>query len=38
VTTAVPRAKLNLLTPFKKKKLPIGTKITNTITTPGQIG
>ena len=37
-TTAVPRTKLNLLKPFKKKKLQPGTKITITITVPNQIG
>jgi PKD repeat protein len=37
-TTSGARAKLNLLKPFKKKKLPIGTKITISVTVPGQIG
>jgi hypothetical protein len=38
VTTAVPRATLNLVKPFRKRRLPVGTKVTITITVPGQIG
>ena len=38
VTTTFPRAKLNLLKPFKKKKMPPGLKITITMTAPGYIG
>ena len=34
-TPPVARAKLNLRKPFKKKKIPAGTKITITITAPG---
>jgi hypothetical protein len=37
-TTSGARAKLNLLKPFKKKKIPAGTKITISVTVPGQIG
>jgi hypothetical protein len=37
-TTSGGRAKLNLLKPFKKKHLPVGTKITITITAPGFLG
>ena len=37
-TTSGSRAKLNLLKPFKKKKIPAGTKITIAVTVPGQIG
>jgi hypothetical protein len=36
--TATARAKLNLLKPFRKKKLPVGTRLTITITAPGAIG
>jgi hypothetical protein len=38
VTTTFPRAKLNLVKPFKKKKLPVGTTVTITTTAPGFIG
>jgi hypothetical protein len=38
VTTTFARARLNLVKPFKKKKLRIGTKITVTITASGFIG
>jgi hypothetical protein len=38
VTSSFARAKLNLLKPFKKKKLPVGTKITVTVTAPNAIG
>jgi hypothetical protein len=38
VTTATARSRLSLLKPFKKKKLPVGTRITITITAPGAIG
>ena len=38
VTTTFPRAKLNVLKPFRKKKMPKGLKITITITAPGFIG
>jgi hypothetical protein len=37
-TTSGARASLNLIKPFRKKKLPIGTKITITVTVPAQIG
>ena len=37
-TTSGARAKLNLVKPFKKKKIPLGTKITISVTVPGQIG
>ncbi len=37
-TTSGARAKLNLLKPFKKKKIPVGAKITISVTVPGQIG
>ena len=37
-TTSGSRAKLNLLKPFRKKRIPLGTKITITVTVPGQIG
>ena len=36
--TTTARAKLNLLKPFRKKKLPVGTRLTITITAPGAIG
>jgi WD40 repeat protein len=38
VAVAVARAKLNLRKPFAKKRLPVGTKITITITAPNMIG
>ncbi len=38
VTTATARTRLNLLKPFRKRKLPVGTRITITITAPGAIG
>ena len=37
-TTSGARAKLNLRKPFAKKKIPVGTKITITITAPGFLG
>jgi hypothetical protein len=37
-TTSGARAKLNLLKPFKQKKLPTATKVTISVTVPGQIG
>ena len=37
-STSGARAKLNLRKPFAKKKIPIGTKITISVTVPGQIG
>ena len=37
-TTSGARAKLNLRRPFAKKRLPVGTKITITITAPGFLG
>jgi hypothetical protein len=37
-TTTGARAKLDLRKPFKKKKIPVGTKITITITAPGFLG
>jgi hypothetical protein len=37
-TTSGGRASLNLRKPFSKKKVPIGTKITITITAPGFLG
>ena len=36
-TSAVGRAKLNLRKPFKGRKVPVGTKITITISAPGFI-
>jgi len=38
VKTATARTRLNLLKPFRKKKLPVGTRVTITITAPGAIG
>ena len=38
VATTFARTKLNVVKPFKKKKMPPGTKITITITAPGFIG
>ena len=38
LATTFPRAKLNLLKPFKKKKLPVGTRVTIAISAPGFIG
>ena len=38
VTTTFPRARLNLLKPFRKRKLPVGTKVIVAITAPGAIG
>ena len=37
-TASGARAKLNLLKPFRKKRIPLGTKITIAVTVPGQIG
>ena len=37
-TTSGARAKLNLRKPFAKKRMPVGTKITITITAPGFLG
>ncbi len=37
-TTSGARAKLNLRKPYKKKKVPVGAKITITITAPGYLG
>jgi hypothetical protein len=37
-TSASARSKLNLRKPFKKKRLPPGTRVTITITAPGFIG
>ena len=37
-TTSGARAKLNLRKPFAKKRIPVGTKITITITAPGFLG
>jgi Bacterial Ig domain len=37
-TTTGARARLDLRKPFKKKKIPVGTKITITITAPGFLG
>ena len=37
-TTSGARAKLNLRKPFAKKRVPVGTRITITITAPGFIG
>ena len=37
-TTSGARATLNLRKPFAKKKIPVGTKITITITAPGFLG
>ena len=36
--TTAARAKLNLLKPFRKKKVPGGTRLTITMTAPGFIG
>jgi hypothetical protein len=38
VAVAVARTKLNLRKPFAKERLPVGTKITITITAPNMIG
>jgi hypothetical protein len=38
VTTATARSRLGLLKPFKKKRLPVGTRLTITITAPNAIG
>jgi Bacterial Ig domain len=38
VTSAKARTRLGLLKPFKRKKLPVGTKVTITITAPGFVG
>ena len=37
-TTSGARARLNLRKPFAKKRIPVGTKITITITAPGYLG
>ena len=37
-TTSGARAKLNLRKPFRKKKIPVGTKITITVTAAGLLG
>jgi hypothetical protein len=37
-TTSGARARLNLRKPFTKKRMPVGTKITITITAPGYLG
>jgi hypothetical protein len=38
VRTTKARSKLGLLKPFKKKRLPVGTRLTITVTAPGAIG
>ena len=38
VTTTFPRARLNLLKPFRKRKLPVGAKVIVAIAAPGAIG
>jgi hypothetical protein len=38
VTTTFPRARLDLVKPFRKRKLPVGTRITVSIAVPGAIG
>jgi len=38
VTTTFPRSRLSVLKPFKKKRMPVGTRITITITATGYIG
>jgi hypothetical protein len=38
VTTTFPRSRLSVLKPFKKKKMPVGTRLTITITATGYIG
>jgi len=38
INVSTRRSKLNIRKPFRKKKLPVGTKVTVTITAPGRIG
>ena len=38
INSASAKTRVNLLKPYRKKKLPAGTKLTITITTPGAIG
>jgi hypothetical protein len=38
VATTFPRTKLNLLKPFRKKRMPPKTRVTITLTAPGFIG
>ena len=38
ITATFPRARLDLVKPFRRKKLAIGTKLTIEIAAPGRIG